>query len=154
MSPKVFKYEKNEAFVELSEDSDAVFESSARLLVFAASIGYTRGLRVDKPKKNAEMRWNYIVQNNHLSVIVSSIAYADTSDPDVILDSESQIESLVAYGAGGARIIKDEVIDKPGKNLDNLTEFIQRHRDVDKLEEQVGILERIESEISSIRSSE
>lgn len=154
MPPATFDYEKNEAFTELAEGDNAIFESNTRLLVFAASVGYARNNRIENPGDDGEVRWNYIGQNNRLSVIVASIAYADTDDPDVILNPERQIESLVAYGAGGARIIKNEIVDEPGDNLDNLVEFLQRHRDVDTLEEQVGILEQIESEISSLRPSE
>jgi dnd system-associated protein 4 len=153
MPPATFHYEKNEAFVELAEGQDAVFESNTRFLVFAASVGHARSNRVTDPDDNGEIRWNYISQNNRLSVIVASLAYADTGDAEVLLDPDRQIDSLVAYGAGGARILKNEIVDEPGENLDNLVDFLQQHRDIDSLEEQVGILEQIESEISSLRPS-
>ncbi len=154
MPPATFHYEKNEAFTELAEGENAVFESNTRLLVFAASVGYARSNRIENPGDDGEVRWNYIGQNNRLSVIVASIAYADTGDPDVILKPERQIKSLVAYAAGGARIIKKEIVEEPGDNLDNLVEFLRYHRDVDTLEKQVGILEQIENEINTLHASE
>jgi len=147
---KTFYYEKNEAFSELSEGSDSVFESNARLLVFAASLGYSRNRRSETHEENGEIRWNYIGQNQQLRVITASLAYADHGDPDVILDESLQIETLQTYGAAGARILKKEVLDEPGDDLDNLIAILQQHRDQDQMEEQVGILEDIEKEISSL----
>jgi len=151
--PATFFYEKNDAFDELAEGEDAVFESNTRLLVFAASVGYERNKRVPDPDDNGEIRWTYIESNQRLSVIAASLAYADTEDPEVILDPERQIETLTAYGAGGARLLEREVVGQPGSNLDNMIDFLRTHRDEDRLQEQVGILENIENEISSLRTS-
>lgn len=152
-APTLFDYEQTEAFNALVEGEGRVFESRTRLLVFAAAVGYHRNERVADHDENGEMRWNYISQNPRLSVIVSSLAYADTEDPSIILDPQRQIETLTAFGAGGSRILEREVVDEPGKNLDNLLDFIQEHRDEDRLKEQAGILEEIEQEISSFRSA-
>lgn len=152
--PATFFYEKNDAFAELAEGDDSVFESNTRLLVFAAAVGYARNHRVSDPDDNGEVRWSYIAQDKRLSVITASLAYAETEDPDVILDPERQIEVLTAYGAGGARLLEREVVDEPGSNLDNLIAFLRQHRDEDQLERQVGVLEDIENEISSLRGAQ
>lgn len=152
--PATFYYEKNDAFTELAEGSDSIFESNTRLLLFAASVGYARNRRVADPKENGEIRWSYINQNQRLSVITAALAYADHDDPDVILDPEAQIETLTCYGAGGAQILEEEVVEEPGSNLDNLIAFLKSHRDEEQLTEQVGVLEEIENEISSLRSTQ
>lgn len=151
--PATFYYEKNEAFDELAEGDDAVFESNTRLLVFAASVGYKRSKRVSDHDEDGEIRWTYISSDQRLSVIAASLAYADAEDPEVILDPERQIESLAAYGAGGARLLEREVVDEPGSNLDNLIAFLKQHRNEEQLQQQVGVLEEIEKEISSLRTS-
>jgi hypothetical protein len=153
MAPATFFYEKNEAFEQLAAGKDAIFESRTRFLVFAASVGHARDRRVPDPDDNGEMRWSYISDNNRLSVIVAALTYADKDDAEVILNPEAQIDTLISYGAGGARIIQEEVVDEPGQNLDNLVSFLQEHRDVEALEQQVGILEEIEKEVSSLRGS-
>jgi len=147
---KTFYYEKNEAFTELAEGSDSVFESNTRLLVFAASLGFARNRRTQAHDDNGEIRWNYIGQNQRLRVITASLTYADHGGPDVILKQAPQIETLQTYGAGGARILKEEVIDEPGEPLDNLITLLQQHRDQHEMEAQVGILEDIENEISNL----
>lgn len=154
MAPATFFYEKNPAVEELGTGEDGIFESRTRFLLFAASVGYARDHYVNNPDDNGEMRWSYINQNQRLSVITKALTYARTGEPESILDAEQQIETLVGYGAGGARIIKAEVLDEPGDNLDNLIEFLQEHRDQDEAEKRVGVLEQIEAEMSSIRSSE
>ena len=152
--PATFYYEKNDIYPELGEGSDAPFESNTRLLIFAASVGYSRGRYVDDPAENGEIRWNYISQNQKLSVIVAALAYADHNDAEVILKPEEQIETLRRYGAGGARVIKEQIVDEPGSNLDNLIAFIKNTQDEDKLTKQVVILEDIEEEISSLRAAQ
>lgn len=151
-APATFFYEKTDAFDDLVQGDNKVFESRTRLLIFAASVGYHRGKRVEDHDTNGEMRWNYIAQNQRLSVIVSSLAYADTGDPSVILNPEAQIETLTAYGAGGWRILEREVVEEPGDDLENLVEFLNSHRDKDRLDAGRGVLEDIEREISSLQT--
>lgn len=154
MSPATFFYEKNDAVEALASGKDSLFESRTRFLIFAASVGYARGHWVEDPDDNGEMRWNYISQNQRLSVITKALTYAHTSDPESILDAEQQIDTLVGYGAGGARIIETEVLEQAGDDLDNLIEFLREQRDQEKAEQRVGVLEQIESEMSSLRATE
>lgn len=154
MPQATFYYEKNEAFEELAAGSTAIFESRTRFLIFAASVGLSRDHWVENHDENGEMRWNYIAQNQRLSVITAAIAYAHTEDEESILDPDLQIDVLTSYGAGGARIIKREVVDKPGENLDNLITFLQDQQNAEQSQQRIGILEQIENEVSSFSSSE
>lgn len=154
MPPATFHYEKNEAFEKLAAGSEAIFESRTRFLIFAASVGFSRDHWVEDNEKNGEMRWNYIAQNQRLSVITAALAYARTGDDNAILDPELQIDVLTSYGAGGARIIQREVVDKPGSNLDNLITFLQEQQNFEESQDRIGVLEQIENEVSSFSSSE
>lgn len=154
MPPATFFYEQNEAVEELAAGKDAIFESRTRFLIFAASVGYARDHWVENHEENGEMRWNYIGQNQRLSVITAALAYARTENADAIFEPDIQIDVLTSYAAGGARIIKREVVDEPGDNLDNLIAFLQKYREEEDLEGRVGILEQIEREVSSLRPSE
>jgi hypothetical protein len=155
-----FDYESNEAYEQLV-GQDGPFDARYELLVFAASVGYSRGTAaadapVDSPdqtedaRESKEMRWNYIDQNSRLSVVTASLAYADTGESGAILSVERQIETLVEYGAAGSRILYDEVVKPAGDNLDNLIDFVQEHRDDDRVEKQTGVLEQLEEEISTL----
>ncbi len=148
-----FKYENNEAFEELADGDSPIFDTRVRFLVFAASVGYTEDHSIENPDEDKEIRWNYVSQDSQLSVITASLAYAVTENPDVILHPHAQISVLQNYGAGGARLIKQEVVDKSGDNLNNLIDFIQAYREEDIMKERVGVLEEIEKEISSIKPS-
>lgn len=154
MAPATFYYEKNEAVEKLATGSDAIFESRTRFLIFAASVGFARNHWIDKPDDNGEIRWNYIDQNQRLSVITKALTYAHTKDPESILDAQAQIDTLVGYGAGGARIVQTEVVEQPGDNLDNLIDFLREHRNKEETEQRVGVLEEIEAEMSSLAPSE
>ena len=154
MAPATFYYEQNEAVEELGAGKDAIFESRTRFLIFAASVGYSRDHWVENHDENGEMRWNYIGQNQRLSVITGALAYAHTKNSDAIFDPEIQIDVLTSYGAGGARILKREVVDEPGNNLDNLISFLEDNRDEEDSEGRIGVLEQIEQEVSSLRSTD
>jgi len=150
MPPATFHYEQNEAYEELSSGEDAIFESNTRLLVFAASVGFARDHWVENHADEGEMRWNYISQNQRLSVISSALAYAHSEDQDAIFDPDIQINVLTSYGAGGSRILKREVVDEPGDNLDTLISFLEDHRDSEDTSGRAGVLEQIEKEVSSL----
>lgn len=154
MPPATFFYERNEAVEELAAGENAVFESRTRFLVFAAGVGYAYDDWIENHDENGEMRWNYISQNQRIWVITAALAYAHTEDEDAIFDAEIQIDVLTSYGAGGVRIIQNEVVDKPGDNLDNLITFMQDFRTDEDFADQIGVLEQIDQEISSLRSSE
>jgi hypothetical protein len=155
-----FDYESNDAYEQLV-GSEGPFNARYELLVFAASVGFSRGdaaadAPVDNPEATAdsreqkEMRWNYINQNTRLSVVTASLAYADTGEPEAILSADQQIETLVEYGAAGSRALYEEVISPGGDNLDNLVDFVQEHRDDERVEKQTGVLEQLEEEISTL----
>ena len=148
-----FKYQKSDVFDILSGGENNIFESNTRLLVFAASVGFDQNRRVHSPDETGEIRWSYISQNSSLSVITAALAYADHRDPDVILDPERQIETLQTYGAGGAEILEETVVDQSGENLENLIMFLQDRKTHDNIQQQAGILENMQKEISSIKST-
>lgn len=157
---RTFDYESNEAY-ERFVGQDAPFDARYELLVFAASVGYARGVDapeapVDAPDESVdgrepkEMRWNYIEEKTRLSVVTASLAYAATGDPEAILSPDQQIETLVSFGASGSRLLYEEVVEPPGDDLDGLIDFVQEHRDNDRVEKQTSVLEQLESEISML----
>ncbi len=152
--PATFKYQKSDIFDILVSGEKNIFESNTRLLVFAASVGFDQDRRVHSPDETGEIRWSYISQNSSLSVIAASLAYADHKDPDVILDPERQIETLQTYGAGGAEILQEAVVDQSGENLDNLIMFLKDRKSDNNIQQQAGILENMQKEISSIKSTD
>jgi len=151
--PATFKYQKSDVFDTLCGGENNIFESNIRLLVFAASVGFDQNRRVHSPDETGEIRWSYISQNSSLSVITAALAYADHNDPNVILDPERQIETLQTYGAGGAEILQEAVVEQSGNNLDNLVMFLKDREDDTDVQQQAGILEEMQEEISSIKST-
>lgn len=148
-APATFKFQKDEAF-EALVNSEPIFESDARFLVFCACLGYNRKRRTHDYEKNGEMRWSYINQDSILAVMTASLAYAATDDPEAMMDPETQIEVLAQCSAGGSQLIKNRVLDEPGENLDLLVELLQEERNRGEFSERVDILSEIEDEVSSI----
>ena len=147
--PDSIKYEENPIFDELTEGDDAPF-NKFRLLIFAACVGFAHERFIESPGRDLETRWMFIQQDNRLRSILMALTCADQGEPEVILDEELQVEILRGYGAGGARILEERVLDQVGSNLDNLISLIQENHDEEELTEQVGILEEIEQDISGL----
>lgn len=161
MSKKLtFNYESNATYERLV-GSDSPFDARYELLVFAAAVGFSRGTAapdapVDNPdgsddkRQPKEIRWKYVDDNARLSVVSASLAYAESQDPESIISVNDQVDTLVKYGAAGSRILYQEVIAASGDDLDNLVDFIQTERDDDQIEEQTGVLEGLEDDISAL----
>jgi hypothetical protein len=147
----VFYYENSDAFEELADGDEPIFESRVRFLVFAASVGYAHNRSVESPERDKAIRWSYIDGDRSLSIVTAALTYGVTGDPEEILDPEQQIDVLQRYGAGGARLVNREVVDEPGDNLDNLITFLQDQRTEDDDTDRAGVLEQIEQEITSLQ---
>ena len=147
--PGQIYYEKNEAYEQLVAE-DQIFESRIRLLIFCACLGYNRNRRVHDHDTNGETRWLFIDNDQILKVMVASLAYGATDDPEILMQSEDQVDILVQYGAGGSRLLIDRVLDEPGDNLDLLIELLEEERDSDEFSDRVDIISEIEQEVSSL----
>lgn len=149
--PATFHFQHDEPYNELVTGDGRIFESQARLLIFAACLGYNRSRSVADHDTDGEMRWSYIAEHPKLSIMAASLAYAATNDPNAMLDPKRQIEVLTKYAAGGSEILIDEIIDAPGDNLDLLIELLRDERDTAELTDKVEVLKQIEQEVSSLR---
>ena len=141
-------YRKNEAY-DVLVDQDDIFESYTQLLIFAAAVGYARGRFDEDVEADAQTKWYYIKGDNRLEVAIASMAYSHSRDTDVLTDLVRQFDILVGFGAGGAEVLLEEVVEQPGENLDLLIQLIQDQRDSEEMQRQLGILEEIDVELTT-----
>jgi dnd system-associated protein 4 len=147
------RYEQNGIF-EVLVDQDEVFESYLDLMLFAAAFGYSRQAYKDEedllPRDDrAETKWAFIMGSNTLEVAIAAMAYSRTGDPEVLTDRAEQIRHLIQYAAGGADILLEEVVEVPGDNLELIIQLVEDVRDEDEMQRQLGILEEIDSELTT-----
>lgn len=147
------RYEQNGIF-EVLVDQDEVFETYLDLLLFAAAFGYSRGVYKDKDdilphKDRAETKWAFIKGNNTLEVAIAAMAFSRTGDPEVLTDRSEQLRHLIRYAAAGADILLEEVVEVPGDNLELILQLVEDERDEDEMQRQLGILEEIDSELTT-----
>lgn len=142
------RYEKTATYEILVDGDAAIFETYKDLFLLAAAIGYNRG-RTDEPGNSDEIPWRVLQDNPQNVIVAKSIAYAETEDPEALIDDERQVDVLRKYAAAGIDIIHAQVIDQPGEPLDNMVDFLRRNRDKESEESRRGILEEIEQEFQS-----
>ena len=121
------------------------------LFLLAACIGYKERKRTKMTgnvNDRGELHWDIFERDNTDLAAINAIALSETSDINVILDTEEmldrKIEIIEEYANGGIQIIKEKVLDMPGDPLDNLINYIFEEL---KEEKKMGILEEIESEL-------
>ena len=144
-------YRKTEVY-DVLVDQDQIFDSYTQLLIFAAAVGYAHGRFEEDVEEDAQTKWYYIKGDNRLEVAIASIAYSHSRDPDVLTDLVRQFDILVGYGAGGAEVLHEEVVEQPGENLDLLIQLIEDQHDTDEMQRQLGILEEIDAELTTFSS--
>lgn len=123
--------DKEDIFQQLSDRTDKNDESPFILLkdafLMAACVGYLHGKKEELKAVGEQIPWS-VFSDDADQAIVNAIAFAETSDLNVLLTTEEQMERkfdiIEQYANGGIRILKERLLDTPGKTLDNLMDMI------------------------------
>lgn len=115
-------------------DEHGVFSSSYDFMIFLAILGYSH----DQPKREnyqgspndgtrGEIGLENIYANELYRVLMSSLAYQDTNEPEALVDSEMQSKILTQYAAGGLEIAESEFGGTAGDPVDAIMNYIKSH---------------------------
>lgn len=149
MGSKVVYYTKTEMYKRL-KDEEEIFDTYKDVLLFLASVGYSKDNKGDLPSGGNEIAWEYIARDPTQHIFVKCMAYADTEDKEALSDTDRQIDILLKYADGGEDIIKEEVLDNRGDVLENLVEYLKENRKESVYGEDSGILRKIREEVESV----
>ncbi|MCF6175092.1 MAG: DNA phosphorothioation-associated protein 4 [Victivallaceae bacterium] len=118
----------------LTDGKNGIFNSKAELLLFSASLAYSRNKR--KPLKNTGegIRFSVFENLRFGSIVLDTIVFAETKDGN-IFKSESLNEYaniFEEYAHAGLEIINDEIYSTPGDNIPKVISLIQKVQDISK----------------------
>jgi len=122
--------DKEDFYKKLVNDEDSPFLQFSHVFLMAACVGYMHGKKEDLVPGGEQIPWS-VFNDDADQAIVNAIAFAETNDLNILLSTEEQtdrkFEIIEKYANGGIRILKERLLDTPGKSLDNLINFIFEH---------------------------
>jgi len=119
--------DKEEVYKRLVNEDDSPFLQFSHVFIMAASVGHLYGKSEELPPGGEQIPWS-VFSDDADQAIVNAIAFASTSELKLLLATEEQMERkfdlIEKYANGGITILKDKILDAPGKPIDNLINFI------------------------------
>jgi dnd system-associated protein 4 len=107
--------------------TDGVFTTIREVLVFAAALGYQRGIRRPITEASEPVRWDTMIKSPYLEAIVDMICAADgEAKPELLADShlDERLKTFEEFANGGLEILQKELRTAYGKPLDVIAEIV------------------------------
>lgn len=120
--------EVHDIYRDLVERSGQSIENAPFLLMkdvfmWATALGYKLGeKRALAPGKTQPFRWSQLSQDTDVPML-KAIALADSNDVEVILHEDRILRIAEEYANAGIRVLKQALLDRPGRALWNLTDL-------------------------------
>jgi dnd system-associated protein 4 len=131
----IVKYRTSELY-DTVVDEHNVFNSSYDFMMFLAILGYSKNNPVRdnfdgsaNEGTRGEIGLENVYSNELYRVLMMSLAYQDTNDPEALVDSKKQIEVLTQYAAGGLEIAEREFGGTAGDPLNAIMNYIKNKRE-------------------------
>ena len=119
--------DKEEIYKRLVNEEDSPFLQFSHVFIMAASLGYLNGKCPDLSPGGEQISWS-VFSDDADQAIINAIAFAATSELKLLLSTEEQMdqkfELIEKYANGGITILKEKILDAPGKPIDNLINLI------------------------------
>jgi dnd system-associated protein 4 len=119
--------DKEEIYKRLVNEEDSPFLQFSHVFIMAACVGHLYGKCPDLSSMGEQIPWS-VFSDDADQAIVNAIAFASTSDLRLLLSTEKQMdlkfELIEKFANGGITILKEKILDAPGKPIDNLINLI------------------------------
>lgn len=144
-------FKKPDLYDDLVNEYD-VFEYLYDAVIFMAMIGYFEdnieeaNFRGSKDGVGqGDIRIESFYSNDLYRIVGSCLAYQYTNDPDALVDTELQAETISKYATGGIEVVQQEFADIPGDPTDAVVNYINECEDQGSVGEGQSILNKIQS---------
>lgn len=102
------------------------FHTMKDLFLLAACLGFKYD-SVDKLDSPKDIFYADLFDSKTDKPLIAAIAFAKTKDISVLLDEKKMLEIVQEYANGGIDYVVQEIMNTPGKRLDNYIELINDH---------------------------
>jgi hypothetical protein len=128
-------FKKPDLYDEWVDDYE-IFDNLYDAVIFMAVLGYVedsverenfRGSKGGVGQGNIRIESFY--SDDIYRVIGGCLAYQDTEDPDALVDTELQAETISKYATGGLEVAQEEFGAIPGNPADAIVNYIEAHEE-------------------------
>jgi len=135
---KTVNYKKSDLYDKVVDEYD-VFDYGYEFMVFLAVLGYREGVSEREDYRgNGEIGLENLLNRELYRIIMASLAFQDTSDPDALVDVNRQERILAQYAAGGLKIAEEEFGQTAGDPTDALVNYIRNHQETETYQGTLG----------------
>jgi hypothetical protein len=135
---KTVNYKKSDLYGKVVDEYE-IFDYGYEFMTFLAVMGYREG----KPERedyrgDGEIGLENLLNREIYRIIMASLAFQDTGDPEALVDVDRQEKILVQYSAGGLKIAEEEFGQTAGDPTDALVNYISNHQDTETYQGTLG----------------
>jgi hypothetical protein len=135
---KTVKYKKSDLY-ERVVDEYGIFDYGYQFMVFLAVIGY----REDESDREdyrgeGEIGLENLLNKELYRIIMASLAYQDTGNPETLVNVDRQEKVLVQYSAGGLQVAEREFGHTAGDPTNAIVSYIQQFETEDTYQGTLG----------------
>lgn len=135
---KTVKYKKSDLYDRVV-DEYGIFDYGYEFMVFLSIIGYQEGNpHRENYRGDGEIGLENLLNKELYRIIMASLAYQETGNPEALVNVDRQELILAQYSAGGLEIAEREFGQTAGDPTDAIVNYIQNHDESDTYQGTLG----------------
>lgn len=135
---KTVNYKKSDLY-ERVVDEYGIFDYGYEFMTFLAVLGYQEGNpEREDYRGDGEIGLENLLNRELYRIIMASLAFQDTGDPEALVDVDRQERILAQYSAGGLKIAEEEFGQTAGDPTDALVNYIRNHQETETYQGTLG----------------
>jgi hypothetical protein len=135
---KTVNYKKSDLY-DTVVDEYGVFDYGYEFMTFLAVLGYREGTPDREDYRGVgEIGLENLLNRELYRIIMASLAFQDTGDPEALVDVDRQERILAQYAAGGLKIAEEEFGHTAGDPTDAMVNYIRNHQETEEYQGTLG----------------
>lgn len=135
---KTVKYKKSDLYDRVVDEFE-IFEYGYEFMVFLAVVCYRDG----EPERedyrgDGEIGLENLQNRELYRIIMASLAFQDTGDPNALIDADRQEKILTQYSAGGLKFAEQEFGQTVGEPTDAIVNYVKKYQDTEEYQGTLG----------------
>lgn len=135
---KTVKYKKSDLYDKVVDEYE-IFEYGYEFMIFLAVMGYREGNSDQEDYRgDGEIGLENLLNKELYRIIMASLAFQDTGNPEALVDTDRQEKILAQYSAGGLEIAEREFGQTAGDPTNAIVSYIKSHQDTETYQGTLG----------------
>jgi hypothetical protein len=148
---KTVKYKKSDLYEKVVDEYE-VFDYGYEFMIFLAVMGYQEETSDREDYRGeGEIGLENLLNKELYRIIMASLAFQDTGDPETLVDVDRQERILAQYSAGGLQVAEQEFGQTAGDPTNAIVNYIKNHQNTERYQGTLGeIVSAFDNQMMSI----